>query len=235
MVFSNPHALGGQRRRQGRAAPSCSGWTSAVRISRRDMPRSRSSCSCSAPSWWPTSGAAGLGRRMIAVRSNERAASASGIGVFRTKVTAFAISGALAGLAGMPDQLPIPGHQLRHLRPVHVLARAGLDRDRRRRVRVRDAQPRCAPCAGCAALADRVAVAGLPRLASDRGRGRRPGRHPVQPGRHHAAATSISLHALGAKFERLRPALRARVLVRRSERASWHRPALTRSACRSRV
>jgi ABC-type branched-subunit amino acid transport system ATPase component/ABC-type branched-subunit amino acid transport system permease subunit len=41
-----------------------------------------------------------LGRRMIAVRSNERAASASGISVFRTKVTAFAISGALAGLAG---------------------------------------------------------------------------------------------------------------------------------------
>ena len=41
-----------------------------------------------------------LGRQMIAVRSNERAASASGVGVFRTKVTAFAISGALAGLAG---------------------------------------------------------------------------------------------------------------------------------------
>lgn len=42
-----------------------------------------------------------LGRRMIAVRSNERAASASGIGVFRTKLMAFAISGALAGLAGI--------------------------------------------------------------------------------------------------------------------------------------
>ena len=38
---------------------------------------------------------------MIAVRSNERAASASGIGVFHTKLMAFAISGALAGLAGI--------------------------------------------------------------------------------------------------------------------------------------
>ena len=42
-----------------------------------------------------------LGRRMIAVRSNERAAAASGVGVFRTKLVAFAISGALAGLAGI--------------------------------------------------------------------------------------------------------------------------------------
>ena len=42
-----------------------------------------------------------LGRRMIAVRSNKRAAAASGIGVFRTKMIAFAVSGALAGLAGI--------------------------------------------------------------------------------------------------------------------------------------
>ena len=42
-----------------------------------------------------------LGRRMIAVRSNERAAAASGVGVFRTKMVAFAISGGLAGLAGI--------------------------------------------------------------------------------------------------------------------------------------
>ena len=38
---------------------------------------------------------------MIAVRSNERAAAASGVGVFQTKLVAFAISGALAGLAGV--------------------------------------------------------------------------------------------------------------------------------------
>lgn len=42
-----------------------------------------------------------LGRRMVAVRSNERAAAASGIGVFRTKLVAFAISGGLAGLSGI--------------------------------------------------------------------------------------------------------------------------------------
>ncbi len=42
-----------------------------------------------------------LGRRMIAVRSHERAAAASGVGVFHTKLVAFAISGGLAGLAGV--------------------------------------------------------------------------------------------------------------------------------------
>ncbi|MFE3188472.1 ATP-binding cassette domain-containing protein [Nocardia sp. NPDC059240] len=41
-----------------------------------------------------------LGRNMIAVRSNERAAAASGVSVFRTKLLAFAISGAIAGSAG---------------------------------------------------------------------------------------------------------------------------------------
>ena len=35
------------------------------------------------------------------MRSNERAAAASGVGVFRTKMIAFALSGALAGLAGI--------------------------------------------------------------------------------------------------------------------------------------
>ena len=42
----------------------------------------------------------GLGRRMLAVRSNERAASAVGINVARTKVSAFAISSFIAGVAG---------------------------------------------------------------------------------------------------------------------------------------
>ncbi|MFE3000988.1 ATP-binding cassette domain-containing protein [Nocardia sp. NPDC059246] len=41
-----------------------------------------------------------FGRRMIAVRSNERAAAASGVAIFRTKLLAFAVSGAIAGLAG---------------------------------------------------------------------------------------------------------------------------------------
>jgi len=40
------------------------------------------------------------GRAMVAVRDNERAAQARGIRVSRTKLAAFAVSGALAGLAG---------------------------------------------------------------------------------------------------------------------------------------
>lgn len=42
----------------------------------------------------------GLGRRMLAVRVNERAAAACGVDVPRTKVTAFALSAFLAGLGG---------------------------------------------------------------------------------------------------------------------------------------
>jgi ABC-type branched-subunit amino acid transport system permease subunit len=42
----------------------------------------------------------GSGRRMLAVRSNERAAAASGISVVSTKLQAFAISAFIAGLAG---------------------------------------------------------------------------------------------------------------------------------------
>ncbi len=42
-----------------------------------------------------------MGRSMIAVRSNERAAAASGVNVQQTKIMAFAISGALAGLGGI--------------------------------------------------------------------------------------------------------------------------------------
>jgi ABC-type branched-subunit amino acid transport system permease subunit len=41
-----------------------------------------------------------VGRHFLAVRSNERAAAAAGIGVSNTKILAFAISGFLAGLAG---------------------------------------------------------------------------------------------------------------------------------------
>lgn len=40
------------------------------------------------------------GRRLLAVRSNERAAAAAGIDVARTKVVGFAISGFLAGIGG---------------------------------------------------------------------------------------------------------------------------------------
>jgi branched-subunit amino acid ABC-type transport system permease component len=42
-----------------------------------------------------------LGRRMLAVRSNERAAAAAGVNVRGVKLSAFAISSALAGVAGV--------------------------------------------------------------------------------------------------------------------------------------
>lgn len=42
-----------------------------------------------------------LGQRMLAVRSNERAAAAAGIDVRRTKLIAFAISSLIAGIAGV--------------------------------------------------------------------------------------------------------------------------------------
>ncbi len=41
------------------------------------------------------------GRRLLAVRTNERAAAASGISVFQAKLHAFAVAGALAGLGGI--------------------------------------------------------------------------------------------------------------------------------------
>jgi branched-chain amino acid transport system permease protein len=43
----------------------------------------------------------GTGRRLLAVRANERAAAAAGVNVVRTKMLAFAISSAIAGVAGV--------------------------------------------------------------------------------------------------------------------------------------
>ena len=42
-----------------------------------------------------------LGQRLLAVRSNERAAAAAGINVGRTKLVAFGLSGSVAGVAGV--------------------------------------------------------------------------------------------------------------------------------------
>lgn len=47
--------------------------------------------------WLPRSG---LGRRMLAVRTNERAAAATGVNVRRTRLAAWALSGAVAGIGG---------------------------------------------------------------------------------------------------------------------------------------
>jgi branched-chain amino acid transport system permease protein len=49
------------------------------------------------------------GRSMVAVRDNERAAAARGINVSRTKLAAFAVSGALAGLAGGMHAIVLDG------------------------------------------------------------------------------------------------------------------------------
>jgi branched-chain amino acid transport system permease protein len=43
----------------------------------------------------------GVGRRFLAVRANERAAAAAGINVSRTKLLAFALSAAIAGIGGL--------------------------------------------------------------------------------------------------------------------------------------
>lgn len=43
----------------------------------------------------------GVGRRFLAVRANERAAAAAGVNVSRTKLLAFALSAALAGIGGV--------------------------------------------------------------------------------------------------------------------------------------
>lgn len=50
--------------------------------------------------WVANTRRSGTGRRLLAVRANERAAAAAGINVFRTKLMVFAVSAALAALAG---------------------------------------------------------------------------------------------------------------------------------------
>ncbi len=52
----------------------------------------------------------GTGRRFLAVRANERAAAAAGISIMRTKMLAFAIASAIAGLAGV-----LTGYQARQV------------------------------------------------------------------------------------------------------------------------
>ncbi len=52
----------------------------------------------------------GTGRRFLAVRANERAAAAAGVSVMRTKLLAFAIASAIAGIAGV-----LTGYQARQV------------------------------------------------------------------------------------------------------------------------
>ena len=46
---------------------------------------------------------------MVAVRDNERAAAARGINVSRTKLAAFAVSGAIAGVYSLSDKSTVAG------------------------------------------------------------------------------------------------------------------------------
>ncbi len=52
----------------------------------------------------------GTGRRFLAVRANERAAAAAGVNIVRTKMLAFAIASAIAGIAGV-----LTGYQARQV------------------------------------------------------------------------------------------------------------------------
>jgi branched-chain amino acid transport system permease protein len=52
----------------------------------------------------------GTGRRFLAVRSNERAAAAAGVSILRTKMLAFAIASAIAGIGGV-----LTGYQARQV------------------------------------------------------------------------------------------------------------------------
>ncbi len=57
-----------------------------------------------------------LGQRMLAVRSNERAAAAAGINVRNTKLAGFGIAAFVAGMAGAPLRLQLRLGQLQPLR-----------------------------------------------------------------------------------------------------------------------
>ena len=69
----------------------------------------------------------GTGRRLLAVRANERAAAASGINVFSTKLKGFAISGALAGIGGTLfafRQSPVTFDTFDPITSIHAVAEA---------------------------------------------------------------------------------------------------------------
>ena len=107
-----------------------------------------------------------LGRRMIAVRSNERAAAASGIGVFRTKMIAFAVSGALAGLAGILISFQYQSAVFSAFDPATSLLALAWIVIGGVGYRVRHDQRRNRGARGTA-VAHRTALAGLCHLASD--------------------------------------------------------------------
>ena len=85
-------------RRDPRAGASLS--AGARPVAARPSPCSCWPCSWPRPSAWPGCAPAGAGRRLLAVRANERAAAAVGVDVTATRLRAFALSAFLAGVAG---------------------------------------------------------------------------------------------------------------------------------------
>ena len=137
------------------------------------------------------------GRRLLAVRTNERAAAAIGVNVFEAKLYGFTLSAGIAGLGGVLLRVRVRRDPLRPRLPAGRLdQRAGADRDRQRRLRHR-------PAAGLAARLERPGHAdvvgrphqrrarGLLDLAAvppDRHRNPAPGRADPQPERRRRAA-----------------------------------------------
>ena len=146
-----------------------------------------------------------LGRRMIAVRSNERAAAASGVGVFQTKLVAFAISGALAGLAGVlisfqyQDADFVTFDPFTSLLTVAWIVIGGVG------FVLGHGQPGRAARAGRAALADRVALAGVRQLAAARRRASAPCWPSASTRTASPATTSAACSKLGAKLDAAAP------------------------------
>ena len=77
------------------------------------------------------------GRRLIAVRTNERAAASLGISVFGVKLYAFAVSAGLAAVAGHPRRLPRSGHHLHRVQRLRVDQQPRQRGHRRPRLRAR--------------------------------------------------------------------------------------------------
>ena len=77
------------------------------------------------------------GRRLIAVRTNERAAASLGISVFGVKLYAFSVAAAIAGLAGILLGFQRDDHHVRAVQPGAVDLQRRLGGDRWSRLRRR--------------------------------------------------------------------------------------------------
>ena len=185
--------VGGDRRRLGRHRPAAAAHQH-LRSSRATPTTSRSSSACSPPCGGstPTSPAPRSAGPSGRCKSDEAVAASFGVDVTRYKLLAFALSGAMAGIAGvMAGHLSLHGEQrVVQLRAARSAARRGrrrsVAREPRRRARRRRVL-RASIRSSCPKLfGDR-----RPRLRP--GRRRRPARvhhgaQPRRPGRRGARA-----------------------------------------------